>query len=103
YDDVARHDALRLDGLDRGRLGQKHFGRTGLTVNAVFVEHTGIDRRALDDRALPSKVSLWKTHRRRESSRRRQFGRHDDVVRIDTIALVQQPPEPRAARRGFPG
>ena len=65
-------------------------------VHAVRIDDLRIDRRALDDRSFRRQVAPGKRDRAGQSPVSRPFGRHDDVIRIDPVLLLQpladQPP-----------
>ena len=82
--------ALPLDGArSHRRLAREDTRRAGLAIDAVGIDHARIDRRALDDRAFRRQVAARKRDRAGQAALGGQFGRHDDVVGIDAVALAQ--------------
>src|SRR5579864_6475687 len=63
-----------------GPLGDEDACRAGHAVDAVFVDHRGIDRRALDDRSLRREIAARKADGAGQSARPRLARVHDHVV-----------------------
>ena len=89
HDHVALRNFAALDGLNGRRFGDKYPRRAGVPVDMILVHERRIDGRALDDRALRREIADGKTNGRSEPARPRAIGRHDHVVGIDAVLLLQ--------------
>ena len=102
HQDVARAHAPVLDRLHRRRLGVENARRASLAVDTIGVHHRRIDRGALDHRAIGRQVALRKRDGGSQAPPGGRGGVHDDVIRIDSFALLQQAAQPRAPFRPLP-
>ncbi len=67
-------------------------------IHVVLADQRWVDRGALDDRSLRRQIAHGKTDRRREPARPRAIGRHDHILGIDSVPLLQDAPQRRAPR-----
>ena len=74
---------MSLDCRNRIGLAHEHPGRARLAIDAVGIDHPGINRSALDRRAFRRKVSAWEADGAGHTELLGPLGRHDHVVRID--------------------
>src|SRR5579862_4858067 len=92
HHDVAGLDALgavALDSGDGGGFGAKDAGRAEFTIDAIDIDHARVDRRTLDYRAAGSEVAARKAGRGSKAAFTGAGGIHDDIVRIDAVALAK--------------
>src|SRR5580700_1163081 len=84
------------DRLDRIAFQGKHARRPAMKKDTVLPDQRRIDRRAFHHGTLGSKIPLWETYRRRQSSLAGAIGRKDNLLRVDSIAfpqiLLERPP-----------
>jgi len=88
HDHVALRDLSALDGLNRGGFRRENSGRPHVTIDVVFVDERRIDGGALDDGALRRQIADGKTDGLADSPRPGLIGRHNHVVRIDTVVRL---------------
>ena len=88
-DDVSGGDATLFDGEDGGFFGDENPRRAEVPVLAVFIDEAGIDGCALDDRAFGREIADGKADGRSEAALAGAVGRHDDVVGVDSVLIVQ--------------
>ena len=75
----------------------EHPRRSFLAINAVGVQHAGINRRAFDYGTFRREIAARKSQRAGQTSSLRLPRRQDDVLGIHSVLFAQNLAEPRAA------
>src|SRR6185369_16248128 len=76
---------------------RKDTRRAALSIDTIRVDHSRVDGRAFDDRALRGKVAAQKGDRAGESARTGPGGIHDHIIRINSIEGLKLFTKPPAA------
>ena len=66
--------------------------------NSIVVDHARIDRGALDDRPIRCEVTTWKAGGTCHSKLARPLWRHNHIIRVDRVLVLQVLAQSSAAR-----